>query len=123
MSNQLVGGVYQAIINEVIDASRADFEEVGVEEGVMEELRIVSLFVSAVIFPPSSLSRVHHNLPEGRAEPSSPPAERMGKKKTKSVAMSPEVMEQRALMLSGDDAGAGAMAGMMRGRSGAPREG
>ncbi|KAM5378045.1 hypothetical protein ACJZ2D_004656 [Fusarium nematophilum] len=39
MSNQLVGNVYQAIIDEVINSSRVDFEESGVEESVLEELR------------------------------------------------------------------------------------
>ncbi|KAJ4164471.1 hypothetical protein LMH87_006144 [Akanthomyces muscarius] len=39
MSNQAVGNVYQAIIEEVINNSRVDFEESGVEESVLEELR------------------------------------------------------------------------------------
>ncbi|EON98565.1 putative transcription factor tfiia complex subunit protein [Phaeoacremonium minimum UCRPA7] len=39
MSNTSVGAVYQQIINDVIDASRTDFEDGGVEEGVLEELR------------------------------------------------------------------------------------
>lgn len=43
MSNQAVGNVYQAIIEEVINNSRVDFEESGVEESVLEELRQVSL--------------------------------------------------------------------------------
>lgn len=43
MSNQAVGNVYQAIIDEVINNSRVDFEESGVEESVLEELRQVSL--------------------------------------------------------------------------------
>ncbi|KAM3462467.1 hypothetical protein NHJ6243_004047 [Beauveria neobassiana] len=41
MSNQAVGNVYQTIINEVIDGSRVDFDESGVEESVLEELRQV----------------------------------------------------------------------------------
>lgn len=41
MSNQAVGNVYQAIIDEVINSSRVDFEESGVEESVLEELRQV----------------------------------------------------------------------------------
>ncbi|VUC29682.1 unnamed protein product [Clonostachys rosea] len=40
MSNQAVGGVYQTIIEEVINSSRVDFEENGVEESVLEELRL-----------------------------------------------------------------------------------
>lgn len=43
MSNTAVGNVYQAIIDEVINSSRVDFEESGVEESVLEELRQVSL--------------------------------------------------------------------------------
>ncbi|ODA77553.1 hypothetical protein RJ55_07182 [Drechmeria coniospora] len=39
MSNSAVGTVYQAIIEEVINSSRVDFEESGVEEAVLEELR------------------------------------------------------------------------------------
>lgn len=41
MSNQAVGNVYQTIIDEVINSSRVDFEESGVEESVLEELRQV----------------------------------------------------------------------------------
>ncbi|KAF5658301.1 transcription factor TFIIA-L [Fusarium heterosporum] len=39
MSNTAVGNVYQAIIDEVVNSSRVDFEESGVEESVLEELR------------------------------------------------------------------------------------
>jgi transcription initiation factor TFIIA large subunit len=39
MSNQAVGNVYQTIIEEVINSSRVDFDESGVEESVLEELR------------------------------------------------------------------------------------
>ncbi|KAL7620261.1 transcription factor IIA subunit alpha [Parahypoxylon ruwenzoriense] len=39
MSNTQVGAVYQQIITDVIEASRVDFEEGGVEESVLEELR------------------------------------------------------------------------------------
>ncbi|RDA92920.1 hypothetical protein CP533_3890 [Ophiocordyceps camponoti-saundersi (nom. inval.)] len=39
MSNSAVGGVYQSIIEEVINSSRVDFEESGVDESVLEELR------------------------------------------------------------------------------------
>lgn len=41
MSNQQVGTVYQSIISDVIDASRVDFEEGGVDESVLEELKLV----------------------------------------------------------------------------------
>ncbi|PFH61258.1 hypothetical protein XA68_17831 [Ophiocordyceps unilateralis] len=39
MSNQAVGNVYQSIIEEVINSSRVDFEESGVDDSVLEELR------------------------------------------------------------------------------------
>ncbi|KZZ92068.1 Transcription factor IIA, alpha/beta subunit [Moelleriella libera RCEF 2490] len=39
MSNSMVGNVYQTIIDEVINSSRVDFEESGVEESVLEDLR------------------------------------------------------------------------------------
>lgn len=42
MSNQQVGTVYQSIISDVIDASRVDFEEGGVDDAVLERLRQVS---------------------------------------------------------------------------------
>lgn len=48
MSNQAVGSVYQTIIEEVINSSRVDFEESGVEEAVLEELRLVSKSVIRV---------------------------------------------------------------------------
>lgn len=40
MSNTQVGAVYQQIISDVIDSSRVDFEETGVDEHVLEELRM-----------------------------------------------------------------------------------
>ncbi|KXJ91266.1 transcription factor IIA, alpha/beta subunit [Microdochium bolleyi] len=39
MSNNQVGSVYQQIIQDVIDSSRVDFEEGGIDEGVLEELK------------------------------------------------------------------------------------
>ena len=42
MSNQTVGAVYSQIITDVIDSSRVDFEEMGVEESVLEDLKKVS---------------------------------------------------------------------------------
>jgi hypothetical protein len=41
MSNQQVGTVYQQIIADVVESSRVDFEEGGVDEHVLEELRMV----------------------------------------------------------------------------------
>lgn len=43
MSNTLVGSVYNTIIEEVVNSSRVDFEESGVEESALELLRVVSL--------------------------------------------------------------------------------
>ncbi|KAG4424233.1 hypothetical protein IFR04_002637 [Cadophora malorum] len=40
MSNTQVGNVYSQIITDVIDSSRVDFEEGGVDEHVLEELRM-----------------------------------------------------------------------------------
>lgn len=53
MSNPAVGNVYQAIIDEVVNSSRVDFEESGVEESVLEELRQVRdiLFVEFHVLP------------------------------------------------------------------------
>lgn len=51
MSNHIVGEVYQTVIEEVINSSRVDFEENGVEESVLEELRKVSKRLSS--FPVS----------------------------------------------------------------------
>lgn len=68
MSNNLVGNIYRQIIDEVIDSSRVDFEEGGVEEGVLEDLRKVR----CVCFPspincaiPTSL-RIVCNVPPSR---------------------------------------------------------
>ena len=43
MSNTHVGNVYQNIIADVVDSSRVDFEEGGVDEHVLEELKLVRL--------------------------------------------------------------------------------
>jgi hypothetical protein len=49
MSNTVVGNVYDQIIKEVVEASRVDFEESGIEESVLEELRAVSCLHSLVV--------------------------------------------------------------------------
>jgi len=41
MSNAQVGSVYSQIIADVVDGSRVDFEEGGVDEAVLEELKQV----------------------------------------------------------------------------------
>ena len=51
MSNQNVGAVYSQIIDEVIESSRVDFEESGVEEAVLAELQRVSPSFSLAIRP------------------------------------------------------------------------
>lgn len=51
MSNASVGNIYHQIINEVIEASRVDFEDQGVGEEVLEELRKVCSFFPSCFFP------------------------------------------------------------------------
>ena len=41
MSNTLVGNVYSSIIEEVINSSRIDFEEAGVNASTLEDLKQV----------------------------------------------------------------------------------
>lgn len=41
MSNTAVGPVYDVIISEVINAVRVDFEENGVDDGVLDDLKAV----------------------------------------------------------------------------------
>lgn len=43
MSNAAVGNVYDAIISEVINAVRVDFEENGVDDGALDDLKKVRL--------------------------------------------------------------------------------
>lgn len=45
MSNAVVGNVYDRIIKEVVETSRVDFEESGIDDSVLEELRSVSRIV------------------------------------------------------------------------------
>ena len=52
MTNNNVGTVYQQVIADVVESSRVDFEEGGVDERVLEELRLVS----SPFLPPTSLS-------------------------------------------------------------------
>ncbi len=49
MSNNAVGPVYDAVIQEVINAVRVDFEENGIDDRVLEDLKRVRLSIS----PPS----------------------------------------------------------------------
>lgn len=66
MSNQAVGGLYQAIIDEVINSSRVDFEESGVEESVLEELRQVSLLPASQASRPGVADEVKESRTEQR---------------------------------------------------------
>jgi len=61
MSNTQVGNVYQQIIADVVDSSRVDFEEGGVDEHVLDELRIVSwpLF----LFSSNASSQIISSMP------------------------------------------------------------
>jgi hypothetical protein len=54
MSNTQVGNVYQQIIADVVESSRVDFEEGGVDEHVLEELR--SVWRSFAFHHPVSIS-------------------------------------------------------------------
>ena len=55
MSNTQVGNVYSQIIADVIESSRVDFEEGGVDEHVLDELRRVCPLPFLSIHPP-----LHH---------------------------------------------------------------
>ncbi|TVY68891.1 Transcription initiation factor IIA large subunit [Lachnellula suecica] len=55
MSNTQVGNVYQQIISDVCESSRVDFEEGGVDEHVLEELRqLFTLLFKQSIHPISN---------------------------------------------------------------------
>lgn len=75
MSNTQVGSIYQQIISDVVESSRVDFEEGGVEEQVLEELRQVrplskhtapshdtALLTSHLIFTESSPGKYRASL-------------------------------------------------------------
>jgi transcription initiation factor TFIIA large subunit len=51
MSNNLVGQVYQQIIRDVVDSSRVDFEEGGIDESVLEELAKVRRHICSSQIP------------------------------------------------------------------------
>lgn len=56
MSNTQVGTVYQQIIADVVTSSRVDFEEGGVDEQVLEELRQVRPHLSHIMIDVIALS-------------------------------------------------------------------
>jgi transcription initiation factor TFIIA large subunit len=45
MSNATVGTIYEQIIKDVLEASRVDLEENGVDENVLDELKQVRISV------------------------------------------------------------------------------
>jgi transcription initiation factor TFIIA large subunit len=51
MSNTAVGPVYDTIISEVVNAVRVDFEENGVDETALEDLKKVRLSQSSIPLP------------------------------------------------------------------------
>jgi hypothetical protein len=51
MSNAAVGLVYETIIADVISAVRVDFEENGVDDGALEDLKKVRLYPSLSLVP------------------------------------------------------------------------
>ena len=64
MSNQTVGTVYQQIIRDVVESSRVDFEEGGVDESVLDELTRVSSSIScAVVIPLLDSMSSHLSFP------------------------------------------------------------
>lgn len=63
MSNASVGNIYHQIINEVIEASRVDFEDQGVGEEVLEELRKVCSFFLASLCYASHTNEHRSSLP------------------------------------------------------------
>lgn len=66
MSNASVGNIYHQIINEVIEASRVDFEDQGVGEEVLEELRKVCSFFLCLCLPlRTSHTQAHEYKPSG----------------------------------------------------------
>lgn len=60
MSNTIVGNVYDRIIKEVVETSRVDFEESGIDDSVLEELRSVS----RVSFASRRLVGSYHRIPK-----------------------------------------------------------
>ena len=69
MSNAAVGNIYQQIILDVIEASRVDLEENGVDEGILDELKQVSHFPSSTSNPLPTLlpSHIAARLPTAAA--------------------------------------------------------
>lgn len=57
MSNNVVGSVYETIIQEVINSVRVDFEENGVDDGVLEDLKKVRILTRSNFFSPSPISK------------------------------------------------------------------
>lgn len=60
MSNQQVGAVYSQIIADVIESSRVDFEEGGVDDHVLEELKLVCCCIA--LLPSLAFIFVHQRF-------------------------------------------------------------
>jgi hypothetical protein len=58
MSNAHVGAVYDHIIQEVINAVRVDFEENGVDDGILEELKKVRTSLHFPLHSPALAIRI-----------------------------------------------------------------
>ncbi|EFX06087.1 transcription factor tfiia complex subunit [Grosmannia clavigera kw1407] len=73
MSNNVVGGVYQSIIEEVMTTSHVDFEENGVEESVLEDLckgwknKLSQFNVAQFPWDPKPDQEQLHNVGQGSA--------------------------------------------------------
>ncbi|KAJ0115816.1 hypothetical protein J7T55_003985 [Diaporthe amygdali] len=108
MSNASVGNIYHQIINEVIEASRVDFEDQGVGEEVLEELRkgwqmkLSKLQVAAfpwdppppppVQAPAQTQSQPQQAAPVAQPAPSVPaaPVQQMGAPSYTTATLSPQ---------------------------------
>ncbi|KAI4123731.1 MAG: hypothetical protein LQ347_006038 [Umbilicaria vellea] len=62
MSNQLVGTVYSRIIDEVIQSSQVNFEEDGVDQQTLNEMRTVGLLSFSLGVSPDKIARYFQNI-------------------------------------------------------------
>ncbi|KAJ4397270.1 transcription factor IIA subunit alpha [Gnomoniopsis smithogilvyi] len=100
MSNNLVGNIYRQIIDEVIDSSRVDFEEGGVEEGVLEDLRkgwqmkLTDLKVASFPWDPPPPAPAPAPAAAPVTQPTSGPAQQAGTSSYTNAQLSPPVNAQ-----------------------------
>ena len=64
------GDVYEKIIQEVVDASKNDFEESGVGQGTLNELQQVSNESPTRLFPPVRVASMHARHEQSRQQDS-----------------------------------------------------